>query len=237
MKIAILYSGHLRNYAEVIHNNIEYFRGADIDLYFSLWDNIGYTDHLNDLDYINSNRIIDNDILITSKLIEKYTPKSVNIKSIKIEKYTPYSLNLINGINNGLANQYYKIFDCFNLINDQYDFLIRLRCDVLLNNQIDIKELHRMILNNKIVFNTKVWYNHPKSDEITSINEMIWISNYKLMKKSCNIYNNEKKINEIITKRKIDWKNYGENITHMNLEAEKILDNIELFDFDYTILR
>src|SRR6266699_3806894 len=102
MKIAILYSGFIRNLPETILNNLQCFDYADIDLYFSIWDKIGYADRINSPDFIKSKRILVNNSEITEKLLIDLVPKNTTIKNIKIEKSGKknYKLDLINGIDN-----------------------------------------------------------------------------------------------------------------------------------------
>lgn len=251
IKIAILYSGAIRTLAETINNNLDYFLSignVTIDLYFSIWDHIGYTDHINSPDYIRSNRILSSDTIVTEDLIRKLVPNlpNVNIKAIKIEKYHhgAYHMHVTNGINPNLCSQYYKIWDCWKLLRPDYDydydFVIRMRCDLLLNNNDGLLRCLRLLqIKNKhlILFPNKIWYNYIKEPENTSINEMIWIAHPIFMKPACNIYNNSVLIDHIVVDRKQAHLNYGENICYMNLEVEKMADKIMLFDFDYRVLR
>ena len=47
MKLAICYSGAIRTLPETISNNLDFFSEFDIDLYFSVWDHVGYSDRIN----------------------------------------------------------------------------------------------------------------------------------------------------------------------------------------------
>jgi hypothetical protein len=235
MKIAVLYSGTLRNLAETINNNIDCFRSIsnNIDLYFSIWDHVGYVDHLNAPDYIKSNRLINKNEIVTLKLIEEIIPLNVNVKHIKIEKYLDKQFNfeLINGLdNNGLKAQYYKIFDCLSLVEENYDLMIRMRCDILIDKMPEIKI-------DKISFFSRIWHNHYWQPGFRSINEMFWVAPPEMMKKACNIYNNCEKINRVIIDKNQQDTNYGESICYMNLEAEEMVNNIQMLDIDYKVLR
>lgn len=249
MKIAIMYSGAIRQLLHSLRNNLLAFDYADtIDLYFSTWDHIGYVDKLNSPDYITYPKSFPFETVVSEELIRDIVSycsfpsiikSKINIKAIKIETYNNqnYKLDLINKTDNiGLHAQYYKIWDCFNLLQDDYDLLVRCRCDLLLNN-FDKDTILNNVLDNKIVFPSKIWYNHPWTTDSRTINEMIWISNKNLMKKACNIYNNTDNINQIIKQRRQKEKNYGESITFLNLEAENLIDNIATFDFNYNVLR
>lgn len=255
MKIAIMYSGAIRHLANTLRSNLMdfYFHDNSIDLYFSTWEHMGYADRINSPDYIPYTRILPPDTKVTKQLIEdivsyavKPTPLAykinTNIKAINIEEYIPnsYKFDILNGTdNNGLSAQYYKIWDCFKLLDDNinYDMLIRCRGDLMLTKN-DKTHISNMVLNNnKIVFPSKIWYNYSWSSEHRAINEMFWISNKELMRKACNIYNNTDKMNAIIKSRNQKEKNYGESICFLNLEAENMLDNIHTFDFDYNVYR
>ena len=238
-RVAILYSGSLRNLPETIDNNLAHFEGMEIDLYFSIWDYIGYVDHLNAPDHFRAKRLLKGDEIITPDLIKRIVPPNINIKAIKIESYNPdnYKIELVNGSSPNLNAQYYKIWDCFSLLKEiEYDLIVRLRCDILLNNKMDHSTLLKSLNDNKIIFASKIWFNHLRQGGY-DINEMVWISKLDLMRKACNIYNNADKINQIISSRNQTHKNYGENICCMNLEAEGIINNVSLFDFDYNVLR
>ena len=240
MKIAIMYSGLIRTLLYTIANNLECFSYGDIDLYFSVWDYVGYSDAINSPDFIWSDRKLDGNTIITEEVVHNIVADRTKIKKIKIEKYdkNKYLLDITNGIDNQNAHgQFYKIYDCFNLIDEDYDVVIRLRCDLLLNNKIEKDKLKQLIKNNKIIFANKIWYNHSWNDKIKDMNDMLWIGNKELTGKACGIYNNFDKINTIIKERKRQEINYGERICYMNLEAESMINNIETFDFNYNVVR
>lgn len=240
MKIALLYSGAIRNLAQSIHNNLDYFAklADEIDLYFSIWDHVGYVDHLNAPDYIKAERVFLDNEKITNEKVESLIPVTaarIRIKEIKIESYNAENYSMLGSPN--LGAQYYKILDCFNLLDEKenYDMIARMRCDVLLNNQISKEEVIKSLEDNKIIFSTDIWYEHPRQPAGLSINEMIWLARKDLMKKACNILNNEIEIAKIAETR--NESKYGESVCFMNLEVEDMVSNIHLFDFDYNVLR
>ena len=252
MKIAIMYSGAIRHLASTLRNNLLCFDYCDtIDLYFSTWSHIGYADKINSPDYVAHKKVILPNTEISEELIEEIVSYSVSpaflkskitVKNIKIEQYDPinYKLDLINGTDNpGLHAQYYKILDCFNLLDNtiNYDMLIRCRGDIVIGNN-DKEFLLKSVLDNKIIFPSKIWFNHIYNKDVSlSINEMLWVSNKELMTKACSIYNNVDKINDVIKTMNTEQLNFGERITYLNLKAENMIDNIQTFDFDYNILR
>lgn len=66
----------------------------------------------------------------------------------------------------------------------------------------------------------------------SNINEMIWISNYDLMEKSSRIYDNFQTIKKTLGKNM-----YGESCCYQNLLLENIVDHLEFFNFEYTVIR
>lgn len=242
MKIAILYSGAIRNLIESISNNLEIFTtpSDQVDLYFSTWEDIGYVDNINSPDFLFSKRVIKKDAKVTENLIISLVPKSINIKNIKIEKYkNDYQFELIGGVTENLSAQFYKISDCCDLLDKdtEYDMIVRLRCDILFNRKIDKNLLHQLTNDNKIIFSSKIWYNHEYQQGYRSINDMMWVANQNLIRKTCNAYKNTSAINEIIKIKNQIELNFGESVCFMNLEAEKLVDSIYTYDFDYRILR
>ena len=65
----------------------------------------------------------------------------------------------------------------------------------------------------KIIFPDNIWYNHPASNSHRRINEMLWISNPELMRKSISIYknllfiNNQLSSDDICTEKGFVFKN------------------------------
>ena len=238
MRIAILYSGLLRTLPETINNNLNYFNGCDIDLYFSLWDRVGYADQINAPDNIRGKRLL-MEGRIDEEIVRKIIPPTVEINRLKIEPHKECQFDLINGLDhNGLAGQYYKNWDCFELLNDEieYDIIVKMRCDLLLNNQINVQDLAELT-KEKIVFASKIWYDYSWHTGLTNLNDMLWIGNKEIMRKACRTYHNVDKINVLIKKREQMHLNYGEGICYLNLEAEEMSDRIHTFDFDYQVVR
>lgn len=240
MKIAILYSGLIRTLTETIDNNLNYFGDAEIDLYFSTWTNVGYTDQINAPDNVISARKLDEKTVITEQLLRHIVPAKANIKKVKIETYQPNmcQFDLVNGLDRvGLAPQYYKTWDCYRLLEGQYDAVVKLRCDLFLRQQIDLDYLFGQVAEDKIVIPSKTWYDFTYQTGNNSVNEMMWIANQEVMKKACSIYINQDKINAIIRSNKQTHLNYGESISLLNFQAEGLVDGIRTFDFDYLVMR
>ena len=62
---------------------------------------------------------------------------------------------------------------------------------------------------------------------------MIWVCKPELMEKTIKIYDNLEKINDLL-----DFNSFfGESICYKNLEIENLLDDVELYNFDYRVIR
>lgn len=229
MKLAFLYSGNVRSLSETIENNLNSFNFAKIDLYISTWDTIIYNNKINSPDYVLSKRL--ENLNVSHEMLSNLA----NFKKIKIEKQFNVDFKLNGGLDNlGLGSQYYKIHDCLQLVDniEEYDALIRLRCDFKINNKISKDLLLEYINNKNIIHTSKIWYNHEWDINKKCINEMFWVAPPCFIKQTCNIFNNIDKINKLTNEL-----NYGEKICYLNLKAENLLPNLKTFDFDYTILR
>jgi hypothetical protein len=244
MRGALLYSGYIRTLPEVIENHIKCFSFVEhLDLYFSLWDRPGYIDRINSPDFLTAHhkyqddQIIDENIL--NECIEHYS--NISIRKIKIEPYinNQYQMNLLNGCSNAVSSQFYKIYDCCTLLDPtiDYDFVARMRCDIRLENMIEQQKLIDCITNNHLLFTEKIWYNHSYKSGMSDINDMLWIGKKSLCKQACQVYKNVEKINNIIQQKEQIQINFGENLVYLNLVAEGIENHIELFDFDFRIIR
>lgn len=244
MKVALFYSGALRNLAETIENNIAIFPGCEIDFYISTWTHMGYSERINSPDYIRGERLIPNGTFVSDGLIRSLIPEEVNIKAVKIEKYVPgdYTFDLIGGLDNdGLPAQYYKIKDCYDLMDkeEDYDLEVRMRCDVLFGKSPTPLEMQETVESGRIIFTEKTWYDYPHDPGNGCINEMLWIGRGRRVEKACGIYNNAEGINEEIRNQNIEAMkpNYGESICWMNLVSKGIGADVETFDFDYRVVR
>jgi hypothetical protein len=221
MKLAICYGGNLRTYEYCVKNHAEII--GDADIYISTWDEIQISDKINDSWHHKIN--IDYPKVVTEDYIKSVTPKNFNIKSIKIDNYSNAIVKPIKNYSS-LNYQYIKIKDAYNLItNKNYDFIIRLRPDITINNIKYSKD--------KIIYNEYIWYDYLKQKNIQVINEMIWVCKPELMEKTIKIYDNLEKINGLLDFNLF----FGESICYKNLEIENLLDDVELYNFDYRVIR
>lgn len=231
MKLAICYSGNLRTYEYCVKNHSSLVEQADV--YISTWDEIKFSNSINDDWHYKINLEVP-DIINEDYIISK-TPKNLNIKKIKIDNLDVVSLKKIkenplfsDDRIQGLSNQYFKIKDCFDLVVNsgiEYDYIIRLRPDITIDKLYFEKD--------KLIFNNFIWYDLDFSIKKQAINEMVWVSNMELMKRSCKIYDNIESIND----RLIDDEIYGESYCFQNLLIENLIDYIKLEKFNYRVVR
>lgn len=231
MKIAICYSGNLRTFEHCVKNHSSLIKEADV--YISTWDEIIFSNSINDNWHYKINldvpNLIDEDYII-SKIPQNFHVKRINIHNLhKLDlKQIKENPLFSDGRTQGLSNQYFKIKDCFDLVYNsgiEYDYIIRLRPD------ITVDKFH--FEKDKLVFNNFIWYNLDFSPKEQSINEMIWISNMELMDKSCKIYDNIETINDRLSPEKV----YGESFCFQNLIVENLVDDIKIEKFNYRVVR
>lgn len=219
MKIAICYSGDIRTYKYCSENHFNVFKNAD--LYFSTWTTFNNTKQINDPWHILMPE--ETDVVVTEDYIKKHTNKNFNIIKIELENKENFRKSIIdNDPFFNLKCQYYKIKKCFDLLEDKYDFIVRMRPDIQIQ-KIKYEDT-------KIIHNNCIWFNHCNQNNY-QINEMIWVCNYSLMSKAVKIYENFEKIKNNLSEV------YGERICYKNLEMENLIENLQFLDFDYRVLR
>ena len=216
--IALCYSGNLRTFAQCVKSHAQVFGPTDV--YMSISDQWGYTDKLNDPWHSKGERMTGE---ITRSLIESMLPKEFALKRLKI---TPASELIFKDRlrkDNHLLYQYWYMRDCFELIDQDYDFIVRIRPDITIESA--------KLSFNKIVFSEYVWYNKKYDGRI--MNEMIWIAPPKLMAKSVSILKNIPEIDKNLPLVGL----YGESVFHEHLRIEGLLDKKDLFNFNWRVLR
>jgi len=139
MKVALCFSGHMRDLSETKNFWTELIKKYDIDVYASFWD-------------IENAELGD-----TIKEFEKvYSPKRLEVESYDIFKQTTQDLASMNieSPNNiselfqntskafGQLSMYYKVWRC-NMLSKQlgieYDLIIRARIDTLLDENFELQ--------------------------------------------------------------------------------------------------
>jgi hypothetical protein len=138
MKVALCFSGHLRDLNETKTFWVDLIKKYDIDVYASFWDieNPELGDTINDF-------------------LKIYTPKKYEVENYKIFKETTQNIaslhiespNILDKTFQdsskafGQLSMYYKVWRC-NMLSKQldieYDLVIRARIDTVLDNQFDL---------------------------------------------------------------------------------------------------
>lgn len=234
MKIAICYSGAFRTFPRCWEKNHELFSTlGEIDYYISTWELPGYTKvaRYDDQLAINGDTIYPDlpskDFIITEDFLESYLPfKRIDIEPMSRmeEIISPHSNKpwfIMNPCR--LVSQYYKLKRCFDLVEGDYDLVIRIRPDIKLDKLPD------PIDSEKLYLPSMVYTTEPA---ITSgmINEMFYISNMENMKKICGLY-------DIFEEMWNQNDAYGERMSFLNFQRNDLLDKCELFNFDITVVR
>lgn len=225
MKKAICYSGSFRTFADCIKNHKEVF--GDCDVYISTWSDPQRVSKINDIKHSISNIEVPNKI--TEKYVESLIPDGFNLKNLRIENYDRKLLKNIKtsgeGVIERLSYQYYKIKDCHEMVEDSYDLLVRMRCDIKIK-QMPVEE-------GKITFPRMVWHGLKYAAARKMMNEMVWACDKQLMDKAVKIYDNLDKINSMLSSSSM----YGERVCWHSFNLENLTEFMSPRDFDYEVIR
>ena len=243
MKICLFVSGHVRTLLYKFYENIDLIKNTlndcQIDVRYSFWDDYSLGGRMNDPWHIQSNdftqpkistEIIDNYFL--SHGVENVQGE---IESINVMYDVLSKTNFLpeNSGRNVLSSQYYKKYRVIEkYFNNDYDFYIQIRSDVIINNFLDNDSILNLINKKLLVVNKFYWYNEPYCGG--DCNEMISCSGKQIFKDFNQLYLSEKYISQ-----QLDY-HYGERVTgrHINNLIEKsVIDNVLVFDFDYRVIR
>lgn len=229
MKIAICYSGNFRTFNECVENHAQIFNSLseNIDVYFSTWSTINYVDTLNDPIHFRRQEKLSENTEINEAFVKKYIPQNWNLVKCKIDEYSNFIFS------HNLQYQYFKIKDCFSLINNpnEYDIIIRMRTDVKLNSFMSKESFLNEIQNNKLIINQYTWYNYSFCNR--DMNEMFWFSNPNIAEKMVNVFDNF----ELLKNQLQNDEFYGERVCYKNVCTEKLENNISIFNFNYNVIR
>tara|TARA_B100000674_G_scaffold127364_1_gene98161 strand:- start:20 stop:751 length:732 start_codon:yes stop_codon:yes gene_type:complete len=243
MKICLFVSGHVRTLLYKFYENIDLIKNTlndcQIDVRYSFWDDYSLGGRMNDPWHIQSNdftqpkistEIIDNYFLSHGVENVQGEIESTNIMHDVLSKtnFLPE-----NSGRNVLSSQYYKKYRVIEkYFNNDYDFYIQIRSDVIINNFLDNDSILNLINKKSLVVNKFYWYNEPYCGG--DCNEMISCSGKQIFKDFNQLYLSEKYISQ-----QLDY-HYGERVTgrHINNLIEKsVIDNVLVFDFDYRVIR
>jgi len=220
---AILFSGDLRTYFHTAQLNAKVFGNCDV--YFSVWDDLGYCYKMNDPWH---HRIpVRTDEPVTEDLIVRLTPKGFNIKAIEIQNKDSIKHPFQMKKDNHLLFQYYKMIKVVELLEKEYKELVRMRCDVTVDS---VK-----FIAGEITFANYIWYNKLFVNGITQqMNEMLFMGDPEKVITASMVYNTIKRISDRLPENKI----HGESLFYHYLNSIALLDDsFNLHDFNYRIWR
>ena len=231
MKVALLLPGLTRS-AKICYDSLNRFLLShyDVDVYIHTWDFSNFS-----LDSNNAEREIE-----ISEIESLYKPKKIVVENYYdkrdsfIEKYLNY--NKPQGTHERSISMFYKVEQCFNLIENanEYECIIRCRMDLLLNEQLDLEKIDLSAINipseqpRQTICVDEYYYSIPH--ESYGIIDTFSIGNYESMKKYCNVYSNLDRLC-----LEMGFKYHPEFILKQNLDTQ--LSNIKRFDLDYSLVR
>jgi len=186
MKIALLLTGFVRSYLNNFNSlKVNIIDKYNTDIYISTWNktqsiiNSGYDDYdINSFINIYSDKLKDYIILD----IDKYYADKINItfqsRSDDVFKINNRAIEHGSRWVERLRDQWYIVNNGFNLISNNYDYIIRTRFDVLINN-FNLLPIDFVI---------------PAPHPINVYNDHFAYGNYDNMKIYCDLYSNIEKL-------------------------------------------
>lgn len=196
MKIALCFSGHLRNFNLSVDNIIENIitplknnNTNEVDIFISTWDTNGqrHDNWSGSLDYIDE---IKTKLNPKSFEIEKEN-RNYFVNNYSSLQYRNFSLCSSDTCSNA-SSMWYKAYKCFQLMkkysesnNFIYDIVIRIRPDIIYHNKINYNNVLDCLKYNKILM--PKW--HGKYEEVTfQLMDHFTLGPYVLMEKYLSTY-------------------------------------------------
>lgn len=229
MKVALMLSGLTRS-ASLCFGSIDrhILSKYDVDVYIHTWDvsNVSLDE-----------KTIDKE-LDMNELESLFKPKRMvvenyfDIRNKLVEKYSRYPK--IEGTPERSMSMFYKLEQCFNLIDDRYDFIIRSRMDIMMDSDIRYNELDFSSINipNNQSRQTQIidGYAYSIPHDSHGIIDSFSIGKYDQMKKYCNVYSN---LDTMCIEMGLLY--HPEFILKKNLEIQSV--NISRFNLDFSLVR
>lgn len=236
MKICLFTSGYVRTLSYGFHKNIELIKtvypDSEIDICYSFWDQNHLSDRINDPWHYKIQNYDFGEIR-KDKIDQYFSSIGANKILGDIESFFVSEKIIQESIfpeeKRRLSSQYYKIYSVAErYFSKGYDLYVTIRPDIILQR---FPKSSNLKFNNVIV-NKNYWYNalYKRSD----CNEYVWISNENSFIKSNSQYLHLKQLIAQVQDC------YGEIITgtHFNnLLSSGDISNIDIFDFDYRVIR
>ena len=195
MKIAICYPGHLRDFQKCFLNHHTQFiskleqTGYTVDYFVSTWDNVGHRS--NGWTGKSTTDYMIHTLEPKKCLIEKFD-RDFFIQKYNTDKWKEYSHLSDYTTCGDSASMWYKVQTCADMVDEGYDFIVRMRPDLLFDTPFPVELLETM---GSSIYIPK-W--HGKWIEISNtITDYFAIGRYAVMKRYMSVYNNlDKLINE-----------------------------------------
>lgn len=153
IKICVMISGFMRNYNLTLPIFKNYFKNYHIDYYLYTYDIIGMGNY-------------ESDFYTPDKFNIDDLKKIIPIKKFKIRNYSecfPIDENIVF---NKLYYQTLNVYNCYELVDENYFFYIRMRPDLTFENLDTLLNDHfNNILDNKIIVHEKIANITEKNNE------------------------------------------------------------------------
>jgi len=229
MKVALILSGLTRS-ASLCYDSIDKFilSKYDVDIYIHTWDvsNVSLDEKTTDseLSMDEIHKLFNPKKMVVDNYFEK--------RDMLVEKYSKYPK--IEGTPERSMSMFYKLEQCFNLVEDKYDFLIRSRMDLMINSDIDIEKINESSINipSNQSKQTQIvdGYAYSIPHDSHGIIDCFSIGKYDQMRKYCNVYSN---LDNMCSSMGLMY--HPEFILKKNLELQSV--NINRFDLDFLLVR
>ena len=186
INIAVYYSGHIRNFKDIILNHKRIFKYDNItfDFYFTFWRKNHSS--LNDSwDYNNKNNKNLVEICnITEDDVYKICPNAKNVTILEEHILTPE----YDGYKPSLIFQLYSLYNSYITLPGTYDLYVRMRADTYFFKEIDWGNIIKNKDSYDIFLPELVWLDKPNFPKNDKFNDYFWISSYETGKYICNLY-------------------------------------------------
>lgn len=216
MKLAVCYSGLVRNFFDTIHSHKKYLLDVyDCDVFFHFWDVLGKT-HVGFPKMITGNPVdlVDNDtqnninLLLSPKYGEFESFKNKDEELNKITNRFNLSVEHFNprhvvGMYYSINNVYKKFLNYKSTNNIKYDSVVRIRSDILFTDIVQINHIEPNILVTPRI------HNYP-------INDQFGYGDVETMRVYANLYD------EICTTNVVDFDLHPETALRNHLTKNNI---------------
>lgn len=230
MRIALLLSGLTRSARLCFPNLQKYLLSKhDVDIYIHTWD----------VSNVSLNGETHENEIEKSELLNLFNPKKIVVENY-FDKRDSLNQKYLNypkteGTYDRSISMFYKIEECFNLVEGEYDFIIRSRMDLLLNEEINFSSLDETSINIPRYQTTRhtfiedgLGYSIPPDS--WGITDCFSIGSYEIMSKYSNTFSN---LDKLCIEMGLNY--HPEYITLKNLEIQNV--SIHRFDLNYSLVR